>query len=143
MMAKLGARQQRFVEQYLIDLNGTQAAIRAGYSKRSASVIAAENLAKPNIADAIAEAIQKRADEAEIDAAWVLEKAKLLFSEAMDANDRSNANRTLELIGKHIDVMAFKERTELSGPNGGPIQTQNMEPLTDEALEAIVAGDGD
>lgn len=48
-MAKLTAKQQRFCDEYLIDLNATQAAIRAGYSKKTAAVIATENLKKPNI----------------------------------------------------------------------------------------------
>lgn len=46
---KLTAKQQRFCDEYLIDLNATQAAIRAGYSKKNANNIASENLAKPNI----------------------------------------------------------------------------------------------
>ena len=46
---KLTAKQQRFCDEYLIDLNATQAAIRAGYSAKTAGVIAAENLKKPNI----------------------------------------------------------------------------------------------
>lgn len=49
IMAKLTAKQQRFVSEYLIDLNATQAAIRAGYSERTARSVANENLTKPNI----------------------------------------------------------------------------------------------
>lgn len=60
-MAKMTAKQQRFCDEYLIDLNATQAAIRAGYSKKTASVIGTENLKKPNIA----EYIKKRMDEKE------------------------------------------------------------------------------
>lgn len=60
-MEKLTARQMRFCDEYLIDLNATQAAIRAGYSKRSACAIASENLSKPNIQ----EYIQKRLAEKE------------------------------------------------------------------------------
>ena len=48
-MKKLTPKQERFVDEYLLDLNATQAAIRAGYSKRSARAIGAENLTKPNI----------------------------------------------------------------------------------------------
>ncbi len=57
---KLTPRQARFVEEYLIDLNATQAAIRAGYSKKTAFVIGYENLTKPYISAAIAEAQAKR-----------------------------------------------------------------------------------
>ena len=52
-MAKLTAKQQRFCDEYLIDLNATQAAIRAGYSEKNARNIASENLAKPNIKEYI------------------------------------------------------------------------------------------
>ena len=52
-MANLTPKQQRFVEEYLIDLNATQAAIRSGYSEKTARDIGCENLAKPNIAKAI------------------------------------------------------------------------------------------
>lgn len=60
-MAKLTAKQQRFCDEYLIDLNATQAAIRAGYSEKTAAVIATENLRKPNIS----EYIEKRMAEKE------------------------------------------------------------------------------
>lgn len=48
-MAKLTAKQQRFVEEYLVDLNATQAAIRAGYSPKTAYSIGSELLNKPEI----------------------------------------------------------------------------------------------
>lgn len=60
-MAKLTAKQQRFIEEYLVDLNATQAAIRAGYSKKTARSVGAENLTKPDIQ----KAIQKRLSEKE------------------------------------------------------------------------------
>jgi len=59
-VAKLTAKQQRFVEEYLIDLNATQAAIRAGYSPESAKEIGCENLTKPNIKAAIDKAMAER-----------------------------------------------------------------------------------
>lgn len=58
-MAKLTKKQQRFADEYLIDLDGTKAAIRAGYSPKTAGVIASENLKKPNIR----EYIEKRMEE--------------------------------------------------------------------------------
>lgn len=48
-MAKMSAKQQRFCDEYLIDLNATQAAIRAGYSKKTAKQIGNENLTKPDL----------------------------------------------------------------------------------------------
>lgn len=58
---KLTAKQQRFCDEYLVDLNATQAAIRAGYSKKTAYSIGQENLKKPEIS----EYIKKRMDEKE------------------------------------------------------------------------------
>lgn len=57
---QLTPKQGRFVAEYLIDLNATQAAIRAGYSEKTAKSIGQENLTKPDIASAIATAQQKR-----------------------------------------------------------------------------------
>jgi phage terminase small subunit len=62
-MNKLTDRQQRFVDEYLVDANATQAAIKAGYSAKTAKVIGAQNLSKLNVKQAITEgqkAIQKR-----------------------------------------------------------------------------------
>ncbi|WP_395442627.1 terminase small subunit [Acinetobacter sp. P1332] len=84
-MANLTPKQQRFVEEYLIDLNATQAAIRAGYSEKTARDIGCENLAKPNIAKAIEEAQNKRAEQTQIDAAYVLKR--LVEIDQMDVLD--------------------------------------------------------
>jgi phage terminase small subunit len=59
-VAGLTPKQRVFVEEYLVDLNGTQAAIRAGYSTDSARQIASENLSKPYIAEAIDKALADR-----------------------------------------------------------------------------------
>jgi len=74
--SKLTAKQKRFCEEYLIDLNATQAAIRAGYSEKTACAIGTENLRKPNIAIFITEMKTKRSEDTRIDAAWVLKEMK-------------------------------------------------------------------
>lgn len=84
-MANLTPKQQRFVEEYLIDLNATQAAIRAGYSEKTAKEIGSENLTKPNIAKAIEEAQNKRQEQTQIDAAYVLRR--LVEIDQMDVLD--------------------------------------------------------
>lgn len=84
----LTAKQQRFVEEYLIDLNATQAAIRAGYSERAANRQGAENLSKPDIATAISRAQVARAKRTEITADRVLaELAKVAFANLSDVTD--------------------------------------------------------
>lgn len=63
MEKKMTEKQKRFCDEYLIDLNATQAAIRAGYSKKTAKVIANENLTKPNIKEYIAERMAEKEKE--------------------------------------------------------------------------------
>ncbi len=71
---KLTDKQRTFCEEYMIDLNATQAAIRAGYSEKTAKDIACENLAKPNIQEYLAELKGKRSDKLEIDSTKVLQE---------------------------------------------------------------------
>ena len=78
-------KQAQFVREYLIDLNATQAAIRAGYSAKTAASIGQENLTKPEIDAAIAIAMERRAERTEITADRVLrELAKIGFSNMPD-----------------------------------------------------------
>jgi phage terminase small subunit len=83
-MAELTDKQKAFVEEYLIDLNATQAAIRAGYSEKTARQVGNENLTKPDVADAIAAAQAERSQRTEVSADRVLlELARISFSDAM------------------------------------------------------------
>lgn len=78
----LTAKQQRFVDEYLVDLNATQAAIRAGYSKKTARSISNENLTKPDIQEAISKGMRERSGRVEITQDMVLkELAKIGFSD--------------------------------------------------------------
>jgi phage terminase small subunit len=78
----LTAKQRRFVEEYLVDLNATQAAIRAGYSSKTAASIGEENLRKPDIAKAVQEAQEARSKRTKITQDMVLaELAKIGFSD--------------------------------------------------------------
>ena len=113
-MAKpLTAKQEMFCLEYLIDLNATQAAIRAGYSLKTAKDIACENLTKPNIQARISEAMKERSENTKIDAAYVLKMSNELLLRCMvDGEDfsPSGAGKALDLIGKHVDVQAFNEK---------------------------------
>ena len=91
-MARLEARQKRFVEEYLIDLNATQAAIRAGYSPHTAKEIGCENLTKPNIEAAVKRAMAERSKRTGINADRVLmELAKIGFVNIVDTADLDSA----------------------------------------------------
>ena len=108
----LTPKQQAFVDEYLVDLNGAQAAIRAGYSEKAAKEIAAENLTKPNIKAAIDAAILSRSKKTERKAADVLadvqELARTAKAEYLAAPENHNmlngALKALELEGKHLGV---------------------------------------
>jgi len=97
-MANLTPKQQRFVEEYLIDLNATQAAIRAGYSEKTAKSIGQENLTKPDIQKAIEEAQNKRTEQTQIDAAYVLRR--LVEIDQMDVLDIMDDKYCLKPIGE-------------------------------------------
>lgn len=82
---KLTTKQENFVREYLVDLNATQAAIRAGYSKATAYSTGHENLKKPEIARRIKEVIDARQEKTEITAERVLkELANIAFSNVDD-----------------------------------------------------------
>ena len=131
-MANLTPKQQRFVEEYLIDLNATQAAIRAGYSEKTAKEIGSENLTKPNIAKAIAEAQEKLSNKAQVTVEMVVQG---LLNEAKDLSESSTQSARVSAwahLGKHLGM--FKDKIEHTGPNGGPI---------DLSLKVVFENDGE
>lgn len=154
-------KQKRFVEEYLVDLNGTQAAIRAGYSARTAESQASRLLRNVKVLDAVAAAQAERSERTAIDAEWVLRR--LAMEAEADLGDLYDAEGTLkpiaqwpliwrqglvagidveeirvegvtignvrklklsdrvkrlELIGKHVDVNAFKENLDHRSSDG-------------------------
>ncbi len=70
----LTAKEAAFVREYLIDLNQTQAAIRAGYAAKSANVQAVEIMARPLVRAAIAEAMAARSERTQVNADWLLNR---------------------------------------------------------------------
>ncbi|MDV1792807.1 terminase small subunit [Enterobacter asburiae] len=183
-MAKLTDKQELFAREYLKDLNATQAAIRAGYSEKTAKEVGYENLTKPHVLEFVAELKAQRVEQTGIDAAYVLRR--LTEIDQMDVLDILLANgelkpikdwpkvwrttlsgmdvvemasadsaallkkikwpdkvKNLELLGKHVNVQAFKEQvtSELTGKNGGPIQyTDITEEELDERLKELGHG---
>lgn len=101
-LPKLTPKQAAFVHEYLVDLNATQAAIRAGYKEKNARAIAAENLTKPDIQKAIQEARDAREKRSMITVEWVLAQiASIAQDEEAQQRDRLKA---LELLGKHLGM---------------------------------------
>jgi len=73
-MTKLTPKQKRFIAEYLVDLNATQAAIRSGYSPKTARFIAQENLTKPDIRKMIDAALAEQSQRTKITADAVLQE---------------------------------------------------------------------
>lgn len=131
---ELKDRQNRFCEEYLIDLNATQAAIRAGYSEHTAYAIGAENLRKPKIRSRIASLMEKRSEKTLVHADFVinnlvevsqrcLQKVPVMEFDPIEKKmvqrkdeegrdvwmfDSSGANKALELLGKHLKMFTDK-----------------------------------
>ena len=85
-------KQKRFIEEYLIDLNATQAAIRAGYSPDTAYSIGQENLKKPEIRAHIDRAMAERSKRTGVSADRVIQElAKIAFNNATDVIDPKTA----------------------------------------------------
>ena len=105
-MAKLTKKQQLFVEEYLIDLNATQAAIRAGYSPETATVIGCENLIKPNIKSEIDKALAIRSRRTGVNQDRVIQE---LGGIAFDPEEKTTDKlKALELLGKHLGMFVDK-----------------------------------
>ncbi|EHT2500070.1 terminase small subunit [Escherichia coli] len=108
-MAKLTDKQELFAREYLKDLNGTQAAIRAGYSEKTANEQASRLLANVNVQKFVAELKTARVEQTGIDAAYVLRR--LVEIDQMDVLDILLQNGELKPIKDWPKVW----RTTLSG----------------------------
>lgn len=132
-MIKLTAKQKRFCDEYLIDCNATQAAIRAGYSKKTAGATGYENLKKPQIKEYIDEQLKKIENSNVADAQEVMEylttvmrgqsKSSVLslcgdgFQEVIEKPpDEKEKMKAAELIGKRYGM--FKDNVNLDADVG-------------------------
>ena len=108
-------KQKRFVEEYLIDLNATQAAIRAGYSPATAKEIGCENLTKPNISEAIAKAMAERSRRTGVNQDRVLQElAKIAFAKFGTEREIKMYDKRSALVdlGKHLGLFNSDKEQE-------------------------------
>lgn len=156
-------KRHRFVAEYLVDLNATQAAIRAGYAKKGAKDQAYQLMQMPEVAEAIKAAMEERNKRLQVDADYVLHRLTeidqldladifdldgklipirqwpLIWRQMVKEVDMKTGKvkfhdklRALELIGKHVNVNAFREQVNHTGEI-------NFTDMTDEELERRIA----
>ncbi len=124
----LTAKQQAFVDNYLIDLNATQAAIRAGYSKRTAQVQSSRLLSNAMVVEAVAAATAKQAKRTEIDADYVLATIKETIEQYRGEGGNPNAVlKGAELLGRHLAMFTDKAVVDVN---------HGLQEMTDAELEA-------
>ena len=125
--SKLTPRQQRFVDEYLIDLNATQAAIRAGYSPKGAEVSASKLLRVAKVSAEIAKAQAKRAERTHITQDRVLQElARIAFFDIRRLyHDDGTLKRPHELDDEAAAVLSAVEVTEtMGGEESAPLTTK-------------------
>lgn len=157
---ELTAKQALFVQEYLVDLNASKAAVRAGYSERNAAKYASDLMQLPHVQAAVTEAFAARAERTKITADYVLAQAVKIHERCMQEvepfTDRSGeqihdkegrplfvfnaagATKALELVGKHVDVRAFSDKLDLTNSDGS-LKSQPTRII----IEAATDDDGD
>ena len=134
---KLTPKQLRFVDEYLIDLNATQAAIRAGYSVKTAGSVGFNLLKKVEIQDAIAKEKLERSERTQITKDYVITIIRRQYEinsktfpkvdfagdpvlgedgkPVMKQVDAAAANKAAEMLAKHVNLFEADNKRDLSG----------------------------
>lgn len=145
---KLTDKQERFCQEYIVDNDATKAAIRAGYSPKTAGQLGYQLLQKPSIKARINELRTEQTARVQIDADFVLGSLKAVAERCMQAEpvmergedgemvptgefrfEHSGANRALELLGKHLSL--FNDRLDVK-------HTFDPSKLSDDELRSII-----
>lgn len=131
-------KQKRFVEEYLIDLCATQAAIRAGYSKKTAKSQGQRLLTNVDVAALIKKAQDKRSARNEVTLDEITNHVRKAIKIATAQEKSGELSRAaMDLAKLHGQII---DKHEHSGPNGGPIQTEfktDLSKVSDKDLATI------
>jgi phage terminase small subunit len=104
---KLTRKQQAFIKEYIKTGHGTNSAIKAGYSKKTAQEMASENLSKPIIKAKIEKVMSEEAKKLGLNAEYVLSKLKKISDLEIIGNEKiaSTILKSLELEARHLDIL--------------------------------------
>lgn len=128
-MQTLNPKQSRFIQEYLIDLNATQAAIRAGYSKKTAGQMGFDLLKKPEIQSAIQKRRNDLAKKAEVTQERIIaEYAKLAFSNAIDY---------VRVNSEGLPVIDFGDTTQSQFAAIAEVQTETVVEGRDQDTQIV------
>jgi len=119
--SKLTGKMLLFVEEYLIDLNASEAVVRAGYKTRNKNKMGAELLRHPLVKAEVEKYMEQRKERMELTSDYVLTKLVAIVESTESGNPQA-ALRGLELLGKHLGL--YRDRQEISGPDGGAIELE-------------------
>jgi phage terminase small subunit len=114
--SKLNIKQAAFVQEYLVDLNATQAAIRAGYSKKTARSCGQRLLTHADIQVFLALAQGKRQARTEISQDTVLKNIVRIGDKAEDAERYSDALKAQEMLAKHVKLFSDSDSGDKDPP---------------------------
>ncbi len=123
-----------FVDEYMVDLNATKAIVRAGYKTTNPNRRGTELLRHPLVQQEIEKRMKDRQDRLELSAEYVINKLVDIVEHTEKGNPQA-ALRGLELLGKHLGL--YKDRQEISGPDGEAIQYQKVQEDAADFTSAI------
>lgn len=137
----MNAKQAEFCRQYIIDYNATQAYIRAGYSKKGASISASKLLATSSVAAEIARLQAEKTEQSGITAQRVIaEIAKLAFADPIDLVDESNNIKNLHDVSREITAAVSSITTTVTtsrDKNGDEIEKKQVKVGLANKAEAL------
>lgn len=131
----LTVRQRRFVEEYVVDFDGSAAIGRAGYNTKYPARLASEMLQHPGIRAAIDQVTVERAEKSTLKPEYVMNKLQRTIEKAERDNNHSAVLRGCEILARALGM--FVERREISGPNGDAIKYQEVKEAADAFTSAI------
>ena len=113
----LTSLQERFVDEYMVDMNAAQAVKRAGYNTQAPAQMGLKVLRTPKVAEEVARRLEQKRERTQVTENYVINR---LVNLAESTDKDSDKLRALELLGRSLGI--FRDRQEISGPDGAAIE---------------------